>query len=348
MPQLSAIVPAYNQEQHIEECIECIRSQTFENWELIVVDDGSTDATPLLIDNMAQNDGRLSVLHLQNGGAGPARNAGLCQAVGDYVIFIDADDRVEPDYFETVVSAISSAEADVAYFGHLVFDGQGIVRKVNHPLGGRVIEGCDVDKYIVSLYGGDPFETGMPFPIAPWAAVYRNDVIKRSGVHFPAQRQLEDCVFNIRFCRHAQRIATSNYDGYLYRREGQTSLSNWGEADLDEVISCLGSLKSLAQEEPSARRPECIAGANRTVLRWTRLLIGRVIESKASRDEKRRLFLRIARDGLVREANGSVPPSQLPLWERAFRREVLRESYMGTAVISRVRQTALRIVRHER
>lgn len=348
MPQLSAIVPAYNQERHIEECIQSIWSQTFSNWQLIVVDDGSTDATPLLIDNMAQNDDRLSVLHLQNGGAGRARNAGLCQAVGEYVIFIDADDRVEPDYFETVVSVITSADADVAYFGHSVFDGGRIVRTVNHPLGSRVIEGCDLDKYIVSLYGGDPFETGMPFPIAPWAAVYRNDVIKRSGVNFPAQRQLEDCVFNIRFCHHAQRIATSNYVGYLYRREGQASLSNWGEADSEEVISCLGSLGSLAQEEPPARRSECISGANRTVLRWTRLLTSRVIESEASGDEKRRLFLRIARDGLVREANESVPPSQLPLWERAFRREVLRESYVGTTVISRVRQVALRIVRHER
>lgn len=347
MKLLSVIIPVYNQEQYISSCIDCIQNQSFKDWELIVVDDGSTDATPRLVDGLSELDDRISVFHIQNGGAGFARNIGLEHASGKYVAFIDADDRVMPDYFDNIVSTVDSAKADVAYFSHLIFNEAKIVHTVHHPLGNRVLEEDEVDKYVASLYGADLFETGVPFPIAPWAAIFKYDVIKRFQVRFPRQKQLEDCIFNINFCRHALKIVTSDYAGYCYRREGQESLSGWGEADVGQVIGCLESLRILAEEEPANRRVSCAAGASRTILRWTRLLMGRIINSGMTGKEKRCLFFQVARNRLIRESNEAVLSSRLPLWERIYRHEVLRESYVGVVIISLARQMALRIVRHD-
>ncbi|MDE6019660.1 MAG: glycosyltransferase [Ruminococcus sp.] len=97
---ISIVIPVFNSENFIRRCIESIQSQTYKNWECIIVDDGSTDSSLSLLQNYTHNDKRFRIIHQKNSGAGKARNNGIEQAKGDYIVFVDSDDVILPDYLE--------------------------------------------------------------------------------------------------------------------------------------------------------------------------------------------------------------------------------------------------------
>lgn len=109
--KISTIVPVYNTEKYVGCCIESIISQTYPDWELILVDDGSTDGSLNIMESYAKKDSRINVIHQENAGPGIARNSGIVQATGEYIVFIDSDDVIRPDYFEK----LSKETADVIF-----------------------------------------------------------------------------------------------------------------------------------------------------------------------------------------------------------------------------------------
>lgn len=109
---VSIIVPAYNVDKFIEKCLSSILEQTYTNIEVIVVDDGSTDKTGELIDNVSQQDSRVSVIHKKNAGVSAARNSGIEMSTGDYLVFVDADDYIAQDYVEYMLSLIENTGSE--------------------------------------------------------------------------------------------------------------------------------------------------------------------------------------------------------------------------------------------
>lgn len=119
---VSIIVPVYNVEKFLDKCITSIKKQTYKNIEIILVDDGSVDSCPAMCDKYATEDGRIKVIHKENGGLSSARNAGLDIASGEYVLFVDSDDYIEAELCETVL-AYMSEDVDIVAFGFKrVFD----------------------------------------------------------------------------------------------------------------------------------------------------------------------------------------------------------------------------------
>lgn len=114
MFKISVIVPVYNVETYLRECIDSIINQTYKNLEIILVDDGSTDSSPAICDQYAQKDRRILVIHKGNGGASDARNAGLDVATGDYIGFIDSDDYIEADMYEVLLNNAIKYKADIS------------------------------------------------------------------------------------------------------------------------------------------------------------------------------------------------------------------------------------------
>lgn len=104
-PLISVIVPVYNVEAYLPRCVESIRNQTYQNLEIILVDDGSKDRSNVLCDEYALKDSRIRVIHKENGGLSSARNAGIDAAQGEYLAFVDSDDWIEPDTYETMLAA---------------------------------------------------------------------------------------------------------------------------------------------------------------------------------------------------------------------------------------------------
>lgn len=113
MPEISVIVPVYNTEKYLDRCIRSIINQTFSDFELILVDDGSKDNSGFICDEWEKKDSRIKVIHQKNAGAGAARNAGLRVAKGEYIGFVDSDDWIEPQMYEVMYNAIEKYSADV-------------------------------------------------------------------------------------------------------------------------------------------------------------------------------------------------------------------------------------------
>lgn len=124
-PEISIIVPVYQVEKYLNECIDSILAQTFTDFELILVDDGSPDNCPALCDAAAKRDSRVRVIHKQNGGVSTARNAGLDAAQGNWIAFVDSDDTVEPEYLEKMHKAVLETGADFAICSSQCIDETG-------------------------------------------------------------------------------------------------------------------------------------------------------------------------------------------------------------------------------
>ena len=119
MPLLSIIIPVYQAKNYLGKCIDSIQAQLFSDFELILVDDGSSDGSERICDEYAEKNNRIKVIHQTNQGVSSARNTGLAYASGEYITFVDADDWVEPDLFQECIIALEKSKADALYHGFI-------------------------------------------------------------------------------------------------------------------------------------------------------------------------------------------------------------------------------------
>lgn len=130
---VSIVVPIYNVEHFISECIKSIQKQTYSRWEVILVDDGSSDQSADIIKKLVEQDDRLRLVSQANGGVSKARNTGILNARGDYLAFLDGDDMWEPNFLEELLAAIKTHEVDMAYCGYTHLYAGGMKRKFSYP-----------------------------------------------------------------------------------------------------------------------------------------------------------------------------------------------------------------------
>lgn len=184
MPKVSVIVTSYNIERYIAESLRCITSQTLQDIEIIVVDDGSSDGTPQIIREFAERDSRIRpILFSENtiGGVATAANAGMDAATGDFIGFADGDDRYAPEMFEKLWRAATDANADLAMCRYMLLDESD----------GRLKEPAEVDRWrnytsVTSLDMTQQVRCEMlRFISVPWRKLYRRDLVERSGLRFP-------------------------------------------------------------------------------------------------------------------------------------------------------------------
>lgn len=214
--KISVIIPVYNMIDYIDDCMESVLSQTHENLEIILVDDGSIDSSGQRCDDYARKDQRVTVLHLKNGGLSFARNEGLSVATGDYIGFVDSDDTIEKNMYEVLLrlckeddTALSAARYDL--FGDIETE------IVPDETGERkIIDGTDFLKNILT-YNEESFST-----MSVWDRLYRKDIIQ--GLKFPEGKFYEEIVWSTKAFLKAEKISYINMSLYHYRiRKGSTS-----------------------------------------------------------------------------------------------------------------------------
>ena len=198
--KVSVIIPIYNTEKFLPQCIESVRNQTLKNIEIILVDDGSPDSSPLLCDNYAEKDKRIKVIHKQNAGLGYARNSGLDIAVGEFVIFIDSDDFILPEMLETLYNTAKEYEADEVRSGIIYFkNGKYSERKDVEDI--AVFSGKEqIKKFVFDLLGPCPKEKkDVKYMMSTCVAIHKRDVIEHYQVRFTSERQTlsEDLIFDL-------------------------------------------------------------------------------------------------------------------------------------------------------
>ena len=130
-PLVSVIVPIYNSEKYLDACVQSILNQSYQNLEILLIDDGSKDSSPKMCDDFAKKDERVKVIHKENGGQASARNLGLEIAKGEYIGFVDSDDKILPEMYETLLGAMLESKSDIALCGRYnVFEEDGSKKAV--------------------------------------------------------------------------------------------------------------------------------------------------------------------------------------------------------------------------
>ncbi len=227
MATLSVIVPVYNVEKYLPACLDSILKQTGFEFEIILVDDGSTDSSSKICDEYSKRDSRIRVLHESNRGVSVARNTGVSWATGEYVAFVDSDDELVPDAYQTCASYIEkNLEVDCLIYGYHVIKYQKTYSII--PKAG-IYTRCDLGKAYTELL--------LSFLInSPWNKIYRREVISSSGAYFPKEMALgEDLIYNNCYLRKCQQVAVLGKVLYNYYHRDNGSLTTRYHADLFSI-----------------------------------------------------------------------------------------------------------------
>jgi glycosyltransferase involved in cell wall biosynthesis len=222
MPKVSVIVAIYNVEKHIKKCVESILAQTFVDLEIILVNDGSTDASSAACDDYAREDTRIKVVHKNNGGLFTARNSGLEVATGDYLYFMDGDDWIEPDLIELTSSIATREGVDIVMFGHvkemrLGESSTNIIPKLP-PQVYLESKSAVIDSMNVI------FRAGCGFGV--WELLIRASIVKQKELQFPPYQRGTDMGFLFELYGHTNSIKTLKKALYHYNAFNTTSKFN--------------------------------------------------------------------------------------------------------------------------
>lgn len=202
MKKVSIIVPVYNMEKSLGQSVDALLAQDYENIEIILVNDGSKDGSGEVCDRLAAKDGRVRAIHTENRGSGPARNAGVAAANGEYAYFPDADDYLEPYAISRMVAAMEDGECDLVVFGFRNVNQNGKTTfEKSYP--STVQNGEEIRKNYA-----DYMAMARPFCIqgAPWNKFFDLRVIRENGVEFPPLRRHQDEGFIGRYMCHAKNV----------------------------------------------------------------------------------------------------------------------------------------------
>ena len=206
-PCLSIIVPVYNVEKFLARCIESILGQSFTNYELIIVDDGSIDRSSIICDEYADKDSRINVIHKKNGGVSSARNSALNIAVGDYVLFCDGDDYVSQDWVQKMYNTICTYPNAFMNCNICSFDSNGKLGLRYHPQNLNNV--FQMASYF-ELYSSS-------LDSSPCNKIYSRKVICENNLCFDESLCIgEDVVFNVEYYKHCKQIILVNSPLYFY------------------------------------------------------------------------------------------------------------------------------------
>lgn len=235
--KISIIVPVYNAERFLSQCIESILRQSYANWEMIAVDDGSTDHSLEILQSFSAKESRIHILSKSNEGVSIARNMALAQAKGDYVYFVDADDEVMPNGLRILLEAMEDKQASFVKSDFLPVDENGeqvfINKKqmIRRKYDGKVLNS---EKFFRKVLMKEYFL---------WTCLFRRDIIEANHVQFiPHCRLMEDSAFIADYLMCSERNVYKDACVYKYRKyEDTASTSNKDYSkDLEMLLGHLG------------------------------------------------------------------------------------------------------------
>lgn len=221
-PKISVIVPVYNAMPYLVETLDALKNQTWEDFEVLLVDDGAKDDSPQVCDQYAQEDSRFRVFHRPNSGVSKSRNFGIEQAAGEYIVFCDSDDIYEEKSLELMVNVMDRYNTDLVLSGYCRFYDTPGKPQQNYRLSKYSLTLMQSVQELASLFFKP--ETNL-FGISIWAKMYRADIIREHNIRFPEDVSYEeDCCFNLLYMRHVNTAGALRDILYRYRQR-EVSLS---------------------------------------------------------------------------------------------------------------------------
>lgn len=238
MPKVTAAVPVYNVEGYLEKCAGSVLAQTERDIELLLIDDGSTDGSGALCDKIAERDPRVRVIHQENRGLGGARNTGIENARGEWLIFPDSDDWLEPETVERALKAAESAGAEISAFAFRSVDEEG------NSLG----EFRDLLPEGVPLAPREQKDVLLMAPNA-WSKLYKTELFRRTGVRYPPRVWYEDIRTTEKLLPSCPSVVYTDYVGYNYLQRSGSIMNNLDLSRNREIIEAFDDILGWYKEQ---------------------------------------------------------------------------------------------------
>lgn len=234
-PKISIIVPVYKVEQYLPKCIDSILSQTYPNWELLLIDDGSPDNSGKICDEYAQKDERIRVFHKENGGVSSARNLGIENSIGEWILFIDSDDWVETHLFSIVDD---KEDFDFIQFGFKRVCNGNIINYSKLPSQQIIIK---QEEYCHNLY----YHSGI------CGYIIKRHIIISNNIRFPLHiRYGEDQCFILKTLFHVKKIFISNNHYYNYSDNPNSAMNaRWDYKRINDSLTTISDIAQYAESK---------------------------------------------------------------------------------------------------
>lgn len=247
--KLSVVIPIYNVEPYLRQCLDSVVNQTYRNLEIILVDDSSPDNCGRICDEYAQKDDRVLVIHKQNGGVSAARNDGIERATGEWITFVDSDDWCDLDYYEKLLREIKSQDVNVVCSGGIFEEfGNDCVERRHFKNPALWETKKQMEFLMVKALIPQVGSLEAPGMGGPWDKIYKLSFLRQNQLVFnTALHPLEDILFNFMVFDHADRVLGSNYVGYHYRRQQSNSVMHKFNPRITKVsLTFINSLNDYA------------------------------------------------------------------------------------------------------
>ncbi|HEM3182161.1 TPA: glycosyltransferase family 2 protein [Streptococcus suis] len=222
-PLISIIVPVYNVENYLDECIRTVLGQTYSNWELLLINDGSTDSSGSMCDDYARRDDRIRVIHKNNGGLSDARNAGIDNCTGEYITFLDSDDGIRGDFLKECVTTANQHNVDIVIGHFFIWDenNQTFLYFVDQAQKDTT-EVISAQEALNRQVVWKNLNTA-PFVVA-WGKLFRASLF--NTVRFPKGKVFEDEYTIHKTLLESNTVALINKEFYMYRRHGNSIMTS--------------------------------------------------------------------------------------------------------------------------
>lgn len=242
-PLVSVIVPVYNVEKYLPQCLDNLLRQNFLPFEIICVNDGSTDSCSEILRRYAAKDRRIHLICQNNRGLSAARNAGLKKAKGQYVLFVDSDDFLHPETLSSLYRQIIHCNADICIFGYFPYDDDG-VKTANLPA-------AHYRKNENSTFTYQQIIGQIFSRVAVWCKLYRLDFIRKHKIEFPEGLVFEDVIFHIKTITSAEKICLLNRPLYYYRTDNTASITHVSAAtsQLFDIVEAFDMVYKYLKKE---------------------------------------------------------------------------------------------------
>ena len=222
MIDISILMPVYNAEKYLNETIDTIKNQSFSNWELIIVDDGSIDNSKEICTKLMNDDKRIKYIFQENLGVSHTRNVALENAQGKYIVFVDSDDLIHEDYLKILINSIEKNNSDISVcnFIERKISNTGKVEDITREFYPKeVMEMSEMKDYIM-----DFGNSGLLNPL--WNKIYKREIIENNNITFDEKVETgEDFIFNLQYFRKVKKISFIKESLYYYIRRNNNSIT---------------------------------------------------------------------------------------------------------------------------
>lgn len=236
MPKVSVIIPIYNVEKYLRQCLDSVIAQDFTDWEMILVDDGSTDGSGIIADEYAADE-RIYLIHQKNLGSGAARNTGLREAHGEYVYFLDSDDYIDKELLKTCIESLEKTSNDMAVFNFRTEDEDGVYIETSKIQPKNII--IREQKQLIDYYIKDFLSYDMAYCL--WNKFYKRSIIDDNKIRFEENENLaEDLCFNMEYAMYIKKVVCISDVLYTYRIRTGSVMDSSKDVDIVNLYTNIG------------------------------------------------------------------------------------------------------------